>query len=244
MGALVHLITDATMYNHLLPGVPRMQSLEYLVNRLTFRKWGRDGTREIEPPGITEFFSVKEAKNRITQFTTKDPQLQAMIAGRDTRFGYDNGYYSTGVFNALEMSQVDTTLPVREYWDDVKGPIGVSLTSLNTWRWTDRPRGNDDLEKYFNTIEHSLNTAIYYSAQALSYVLDKAGFVGCSGTGEYPPQDSQNSQGQKDRTSVQVKIDQFTALMFFNLAGLVATGMALTILTQVDVIKKIIGIFA
>ena len=134
MGAMVHLITDATMYNHLLPGVPHMQSLESLVERLTFRKWGRDGTREIEPPGITEFFSVKQAKNRITQVTTKDPQLHAMIAGRDTRFGYDNGYYPTGVFNALKMSQVHTTLPVREFWDNIRGPIGASLASLNTWQ--------------------------------------------------------------------------------------------------------------
>jgi hypothetical protein len=245
IGALMHLITDATMYNHLLPNIPHMKSLESLVAHLTFRKWERDGTREIDPPGITEFFSVKQAKNRITEFTNKDPQLQAMIAGRDTAFGYDYGYYpETGVFNALEMSQVVTTRPNRGYWDMVDGPIGAYLTPLNTWRWTDRPTGNSDLAKYFNTIEHSLNTAIYHSAQALNYILDNAGFVGCSGTGENPPQDSQDRQGQKDRTAIQVKMDQFMGLVFFNMAGLFATGMALTIMTQVDLIKKILGIFA
>jgi hypothetical protein len=116
---------------------------------------------------------------------------------------------------------------------------------LNTWRYLDRPTGNSDLAKYFNTIEHSLNTAVYYGATVLGYILDNAGFIGCSGSGQWPPQpDGQGDQGQKDRTAVQVKMDNFLGLMFFNMAGLVATGIALIILTKADIIKKIIGIFA
>jgi hypothetical protein len=126
MGALMHLIGDATMYNHLLPGIGHQESFESLVEHLTFRKWGLGGTREIEPPGITEFFSVKEAKIRLTSLESKGPLLSSMIAGRDTAFGYDYGYYpETGVFNALEMSQQITTLPDRGFWDMVKGPVGA-----------------------------------------------------------------------------------------------------------------------
>ena len=169
-------------------------------------------------------------------------EVNSILAGRETRFGLDSSnYYPNGVFDAWTMGQMAPTATDRRFWNNVKGRY-VDTATLHTWRYSDRPTGNSNPAIYFDTIEHNLNTAVYYGARALGNILDNSGFTGCSCVEQMPggPGGPGQSQGVMDKTAVKLKTDQFTALMAFSMAGLFATGIALVILNQVDLLEKLL----
>ncbi len=58
-------------------------------------------------------------------------------------------------------------------------------------------------KKYFDTVEHNLNQAVYYCATVLNYILNMAGYTDCdcglsSGQNPNPPL----PDGVKDKTAV------------------------------------------
>ncbi len=84
-----------------------------------------------------------------------------------------------------------------------------------------------------------MNTAVYYSAAVLANIITR--FVGCDNIGTNPPTDQGGQgQGQQDKTSVQLRIDESMGLMVFSMTGLFATGIALVILNQVDLLEKLL----
>lgn len=227
LGAMMHVITDATFYAHLFSDV-RFET-EYASHALytTYKKWS-EGTRRY--PIGNEFFTVTEARNSITVLDTGSPYIATALASKDTRFGWfpDN---PNGFQTARWMSEREA------YWDSVKGHVGVYYGNQLTWTYSDRPDSNNDITKYFNTIEHNLNTAIIYSAAALNFVLEYGIYTDCSCIGDWPGQDDGQGQGQRDRTDLKVQVDEFTGLFFFNIAGLFATGVALALLSKLNIIK-------
>jgi len=102
IGAIMHVISDATMYNHVLENIGHQHTYEAHVDHVTFRKWSQ-GTRELWP-GITEFFSVYEAQEMLTSLTSISPYMATMRAGKDTRFG--------GLFFQMQFGCLNTDLLV------------------------------------------------------------------------------------------------------------------------------------
>ena len=66
-------------------------------------------------------------------------------------------------------------------------------------------------------------------------------WTGCRGIDDNPPSQGGQGQGQQDKTAIQLKIDEFSGLMMFSMAGLFATGIALVILNQVNLLEKILA---
>jgi len=232
IGAIMHMISDATMYNHVLDNVGRQATYEAHVEHVTFRKWS-EGTRELWP-GITEFFSVFEAQEMLTAFTSISPYMATMRAGKDTRFG--------GLFfrDAIWMFERRPTVDDHGFWDNVNGPVGSQYTLEHAWTYQMRPTGNTFIADYFDTIEHNLNMAVFYCAAALSFILNNAGYTDCSCLGDWPTQTDDSGQGRRDRSDLKVQVDDFTGLFFFNIAGLFATGVALALLSKLNILEKLI----
>ncbi len=233
LGAIMHVITDATFYPHVHKDIIRAMEYATHTTHTTYKKWS-EGTRRL--PVVTEFFSVQEAKDSITLLTWSSPYTATVIAARDTRFGFlpDN---PNGFQTAVWMSTREA------YWDSVNGAVGTTYARQLTWTYEMRPSGNNEITKYFNTVEHNLNTAIIYCAAAINFVLDNGGYDDCSCLGDWPVQgDGDNGQGVRDRTDIKTQVDVFTGLFFFNMAGLFATGIALAVLGQATILEKLIPI--
>ncbi|MFX1570874.1 MAG: hypothetical protein ACFFCV_21250 [Promethearchaeota archaeon] len=99
-----------------------------------------------------------------------------------------------------------------------------------------------DATKYFHTIEHNLNMAVYYCANVLNYILNHAGYTDCdcgSGSGgQYPP----DPTGQKDavKEGLGLSVNQLEALFYFNFMGLMATAIALSLISKVELLEELI----
>ena len=99
--------------------------------------------------------------------------------------------------------------------------------------------------KYFDTIEHNLNQAVYYCATALNFILNYAGYTNCecgsSSSGQdNPPPPDRDGEGVKD--GVQLTVEQFEGLFYFNLMGLMATAIAIALLNKVELLEEFIPI--
>jgi hypothetical protein len=125
-----------------------------------------------------------------------------------------------------EPSSVD-----RKFWTDIDGSW-THFEQECQWTLAARPTSGD-AKKYFDTIEHNLNMAVYYSAAAINYVLSKGLYTDCECDGDAydrypnPPESDQERQG-----SLQLTLDRYTTLLFFNFVGLISTAIALTIIPK------------
>lgn len=130
----------------------------------------------------------------------------------------------------------------HSFWTDVEGYWSDYPQEL-AWSHSLRPNvPYTSIKKYFDTVEHNLNQAVYYCATALNYILDHAGYTDCdcgSGSGgQYPP----NPEGQKDalKEGLNLSVEQFEALFYFNFMGLMATAIALALLNKVSLLNELI----
>ena len=236
IGGIMHYIADATFFYHVLEKEEDMVSWRTYatnVNHVTYRIWGGLGDRNDNPP-FNEFFSVAEARNKITAGTSFDPHYATLIAAKDTRFGDANGEFK----DAKWLYDHVPTTNDPGFWEDVTG-YWVEGAYARTWSYSSRPTGGDAKE-YFDTIEHNLNTAVYYAATALNYILDFGGYDDCECLGDMPgkiPNPDPQPKGIKD--AIGIKLTSLQGLMFFNVAGLMSTAIALTLLNKGDLLEKL-----
>ncbi len=238
IGGIMHYIADATFFYHLLEKEEDMTSwVTYAANvyHVTYRTWGGLGDRNAKPEPFVEFFSVAEARNKITAGTSFDPHYATLIAAKDTRFGDANGEFK----DANWLYDHAPTANDPGFWEDVTGNW-IKASYARMWSYSSRPTSGDAKE-YFDTIEHNLNTAIYYAATALNYILDFGGYDDCECLGDLPGKITNpepRKTGVKD--AIGLKINSFQGLMFFNVAGLMSTAIALALLNKGDLLEEFI----
>ncbi len=99
-------------------------------------------------------------------------------------------------------------------------------------------------KKYFDTVEHNLNQAVYYCATALNWILNFAGYTDCdcgSGSGQNPNPPPPQGNKESLAESLQLSLEEFEALFYFNFIGLLAIALALT-LNKVELFEGFISI--
>ncbi len=214
-GAMVHLISDATYYPHL----DNYVSDQGLLNRMHFL------TKSVVRTGL-DFFSINEARLYFDASDINEPREAVYRAGLDTRWG-----------NSYLMSFTASTYEDGTWLYNHKDEFWPSNTQLvESWTALNRPMFGD-VDRYFDTLEHNLNTAIYYSAAAMNYLIN-TGYKGdgCEGTtgedgpmsdvGVGIPADIPTETGQKQMTA------------FFGIAGVMSSLLALGIISMIERLKK------
>ncbi|GAH48697.1 unnamed protein product, partial [marine sediment metagenome] len=81
IGALMHVISDATYYPHMLADA-RSLEYEYHVMHVTFKTW-----TDVRGVRSNEFFNLAEAKGKLTAADMFNPYQATLLAGKNTRFG-------------------------------------------------------------------------------------------------------------------------------------------------------------
>ncbi len=182
MGALTHFIADASYYPHVLRGwdgwedSKRDPKFSLYVNMLT---------NTIYPNRLpTEFFNIDDARLKFDQSDMLAPSEAVYRTCVDTRYGNSQtlmneigGGWSTSEF-------LDAT-ELHDIWVG-NNPWPEDYEECETWTLATRIQLealNTQNIYYFNTIEHDLNTAIYYLTCALNWLLFKY-FTNCDCTGE------------------------------------------------------------
>lgn len=230
IGALMHVISDATYYPHL--GFSRSVEYEYHVMHCTFRTWA-----DVNGDRSNEFFNLAEVQGKLTAGDEFNPYLATLLAGRNTHFG--SLLYQDAEF--LHYSAPSVTN--RQFWQDVEGHW-TDYQQEHSWIYSYRPSvSGTSAKKYFDTVEHNLNQAVYYCATALNYVLNHAGYTDCdcgasSGQNPNPPPPQGNKESLTE--SLQLSLEEFEALFYFNFIGLIAIALALT-LNKVELFEGLIS---
>ncbi len=228
IGAMMHVIADATYYAHL--GFPRSLEYGHHVMHVTFRTWAERSN---------EFFSLAEVQGKLTTNDEFNPFLATLLVGKNTRFG--SSLYQDAEFLHLSAPSIIN----RQFWQDVEG-YWIDYNQQHSWTYGHRPSiPGTSAKKYFDTIEHNLNQAVYYCATALNYVLNHAGYTDCdcgssSGQNPNPPPPEGDKKGMTE--SLQLSLEQFKALFYFSFTGLLATALALALLNKVELLEGIISI--
>lgn len=169
-----------------------------------------------------------------------NPSQATLRAGKNTRFGSE--LYEDAHFLAVHQpTQVD-----HKFWTYIPGGW-TDYPDQDTWTHSERPTVQGaTYKRYFDTLEHNLNQAVYYCATALNWVINFAGYTSCdcgSGSGQYPNPPSSDGGSKDDlKEGIRVSVDQVTGLFFFNFMGLMATALAIVLLNKVDVLEMIIPI--
>ena len=115
----------------------------------------------------------------------------------------------------------------HDFWPE-ENPI------IGTWNILNRPTWGD-AKKYFDTIEHNLNTAIYYSAAAINYLLNTEYKGGeCEGTtgGDGPIAGEIPSEVPVDVT------EQMWLTRFFSVGGVISSLLALGLVSIFEKLKS------
>ncbi len=236
MGALMHVIADATFFYHVIEGASRAPEFESHVDHVTFKTWN-DGDRNLDNP-TKEFFRLKEARDKLTTITM-DPYLATIYAGIDTYYG------SSGFEDALWLLANAPLSISRHYWAWVEG-YWNSYDQQHTWTYSMRPTSGD-AKIYFDTVEHNLNMAVYYCAVALNYVITYGGYTDCSCSGEYPGEQNPyppESEGIQNKEGIKVAVDEFQSLFFLGAVGLASTMISLTLVNKMwGIIEKMIPVW-
>jgi len=151
--------------------------------------------------------------------------LVTIFAGIDTHYG------GSGFREADFLLQNAPNKTNHRFWADVDG-YWTGFSQEDTWTHSDRPTNGPVTgpAAYFNTLEHNLNTAIYYCAKALNYVITYGGYTDCVCSGENPPGWQQPNPGEKEgvKEGVKIALDETQALIYFSFAGLAASMLTLT----------------
>jgi hypothetical protein len=228
IGALMHIITDASFYGHLIKGIPSgsYRSIWAHMDHVTFRTW-----MDVNGDRSNEFFNIAEALGAVSASIWRSPYLATIRVGSDTYYG--NYYGSPSIRDADWLYSKQPSVANRKYWNNIQGPW-QKFEDQHTWTHSMRPNdpNNPDPRDYFNTLEHNLNKAIYFCATTLNYVLSFGGYSDCECSGENPPsKEEQPDPTRKDgvKDGVQQAQSEIMGLLFFNMVGLISTAIALTV---------------
>jgi hypothetical protein len=165
------------------------------------------------------------------------PYLATVLAGSDTYYGST----SAGSREADFLLQNNPSKADHKFWDQVDpstywDPIRPDYSQEHDWTHADRPTNQPVIgpAAYFNTLEHNLNTAIYYCAHTINYILNKVAYNGCECSGENPPGGQEPDPGQKEdvKEGVRVAVDEFQSLFVLGAIGLASTMITLTLATK------------
>ena len=164
-------------------------------------------------------------------------KINYINAGKDTRFGsqlYENADF-------LAAHQPSSTN--RTFWAVVDG-YWTGYSQEDSWDQSNRPQGTSE-KKYFDTLDHNLNQAVYYCATALNFIINHAGYIGCdcgsgSGNNPNPPPPDGDKSGVGLGEELKVSIDTFNGLLIFSSIGLIATALALTLLNAASLEKYLL----
>ena len=228
LGALCHLIADATYYPHVnsIPEYNAMYDRRYencvqeLTNTIYPLRTAMDFFSDIGVDLLVDFpLDHKEI-----------PSLAVREAARITRWG--TSYY----LDAVDMHYL--FYPKTEYWPLSSGStVDIDYQKINTWTMLTRAQINLDpvAESYFNTVGHSLYLAIYHSAAAMNYLIDTY-YIDCDCTG----QQGEDGPMQREKEPMGDKIDEAaslkTELELFDFMG--AFGVVMT-LAAISIVKKL-----
>lgn len=243
MGYLMHIVADTTYYGHVTVGASLHATFYAHMDHVTHRTWHvANGDR------TNEFFNIAEATAKVTSanlnsHTYVSPYLATRMAGIDTFFGSMGAppYYQTAIW-MLGNAPYSTPVPNHRFWNNVKPGVNFDVPKPNyfledTWTHADRPITKPQIGEaaYFNTLEHNLNTAIYYCALALNWVLDNVDYTDCLCSGENPPRDDGQQSGDNEPVGeetidrLKVAMDEFESLLFFSFAGLASSLITLAL---------------
>ncbi|MHA2131324.1 MAG: hypothetical protein ACW99L_15275, partial [Promethearchaeota archaeon] len=188
------------------------------------------------------FFNLAEATGKMTAADMFNPYQATLLAGKNTRFG--SLLYQDAEF----LLYSDPNATDHKFWTDVEGSW-TDYPQEHTWTQSMRPSTPyTSVKKYFDTVEHNLNQAVYYCATVLNYVLNFAGYTECedcgSGSGGQNPNPPE-PDGQQDavRDGLQLTLDQFEGLFYFNFMGLMATAISIALLNKVEILEELIPLY-
>jgi hypothetical protein len=249
MGLLMHIVADATYYGHVTPGASLHNTFYAHMNYVTYKTW-----TDVNGDRSNEFFNINEAVGKVTLANLKSyitPYLAVVMAGSDTFFG------GSGFKSADWLLQNKPSNANHMFWDQVDPsvvwhPTKPDYSQEVSWTHANRPTNGPVTgpAAYFNTLEHNLNTAIYYCATTLNYILDNVDYTDCGCSGQNPPPEQQPYPPEKDAVKDSVKdgvknaLDEFQGLLFFNLIGLTSSVLALTLSSKLlKVIEKMIPVY-
>ena len=163
MGAMCHYIADAAFYPHLLPNEADFHSDNILYkNRMQSLT-----QKKISQWGITPFFDIGEAMGRFSGLKKEGGYSAAYLAGLDTYYGNSYGIS----FVATQYEDAGWLTGNFDLWPSSDYEV------IKYWTASDRP-ASGSAKDYFDTVEHHLNTAVYYTAAAMNQAIDY--YIGCA----------------------------------------------------------------
>jgi hypothetical protein len=168
IGALCHCIGDACAYWHLIALTPGHESkIKLNIHDLTCKKIS-------DRLGNSEFFLTYEAEQAFAFYQEKvSASVAIYFAGFDTRYGYSDwpedypAYYEDADWLAIFVPSSGNP----QLW----GEINKDIKYWNNEDWSALSVNGS---KYFETLEHNLNTAVFYCAAAMNDLKDK--YVNCN----------------------------------------------------------------
>lgn len=227
LGAICHCIADATFYTHLIDGISDWRKYADNVQFLTKERYWQ----HVELS--SSFFEPGYADDYFTTYAVKrDPDTCVVMAGRETMFG---GYYlesrSWIYFQASEMS-VYNPGRANDAWGWAKNYLNKPI---NYWKRTEFNKIDvTPYNKYFDTVQFNINTAIYFCMSMMAKVVDYYQSVECdSSEGDYGGQTPSlgDKQADANQQKIQQKLDEYRAFFAFSLVGmllsLVVLGLSL-----------------
>jgi hypothetical protein len=169
-----------------------------------------------------------------------NPYQATLNAGKNTRFG-SLLYQDAEFLNYSAPTQID-----RQFWADVEVGGWISMQQQHIWTHSMRPSvPGTSVKKYFDTVEHNLNQAVYYCATVLNWIINFAGYTDCdcgSGSGQNPNPPPPEGERRGMAESLHLSLEQFEALFYFSFTGLLATALALALLNKVELLEGLISI--
>lgn len=222
LGCMAHYIADATFYSHLIDNLNHHVSFLSKVLKITKNTYSTSYLKR-----QNEFFNIIESYDSFHSNVKKKPYDSAYLAGLDTRYG--NSY----------LRSFTSTLYENAEWLDLYAPSGSNpqFWTLSSYTPANRPTSGN-AKKYFDTVEHNLDTAVYYCAAAINFIKDNYKGKDCNSNGDqYNPIDPLGG-GVGDKVGVRVK--QYTFLFFWQFLGMMSTLTALTVLKQLKAIAPLL----
>lgn len=217
---MVHYISDATFYTHLFDNLKPHQSYLNNVLKLTRNIYSSEKRQN-------EFFNIIESYDSFRSTIKKKPYDSTYLAGLDTRYG---NYY---------LQSFTSTLYENAEWFDFYAPTGSDdqFWNLSSYSPANRPTSGN-AKKYFDTVEHNLNTAVYYCAAAINFLKDNYKGKDCEKGGDQDNPIDPLGGGISDKVGVRVK--QYSFLFFWQFLGMMSTLSAITVIKQLKLVELLL----
>ncbi len=230
LGAMVHIISDATFYPHLEGGSAGYKEFQTRMYYLT---------HDIYPLRTPQsFFTTTQASNFFDATDKEAPATALQNAVLDTYYGNE---YQMSFTTDTYLRSFILLWNADEYW-----PPKDQYKTIESWTSANRLTMQGEEKDYFETLEHNLNAAIYYSAAAMNFVIDEyKKSCECRGTQEEDPQTERNPDRDANANSnelTQKKKLQLELTQFMGLFGIPAALVAVALVKNVKELEKVIVI--